>query len=156
MVTTFSPLTAGVNATFTIEARDPFSNVVLNSPDKIDFVVMSRARPTDPLVTASMEYRFQLHEATFSLREQGAYAGIITVTQRGGLLATYYTTVDFASPVLLASLHRHTAAVWPDPYAVSSSTSDATHYTRLDSQVDFEVERESLLADMPSPPEYPT
>ena len=58
LVSTFSPLTAGVNATFTIEAMDPFSNVVLNSPDKIDFVVMSRDRPSDTLVTASMEYRF--------------------------------------------------------------------------------------------------
>jgi hypothetical protein len=64
--------------------------------------------------------------------------------------------VDFASPVLVDSLHKHAASVGLDTYAVSSTTNDATHYTRLDSEVDFDIGRRSILADMASAPVYPT
>ena len=92
-----------------------------------------------------MEYRFQLHEATFTLLTQGVYTGIITVTQKNGLLATYYETIGFSAPVLLESLHFHVAALGADTYAVSGSTGDGTHYTRLDPAIDFDLGRDSML-----------
>ena len=64
--------------------------------------------------------------------------------------------MDSASPVLLDSLHTHAASVGLDIYAVSSTTNDMTHYTRLDSEVDFDIGRRSMLADMAAPPMYPT
>lgn len=99
-----------------------------------------------------MEYLFQLHAATFTLKAQGAYTGIITVTQRRGLIATYYKTIGFSAPVLLESLHWHSAAVGVDPFAAAATTGDSTHFTRLDAQVDFDTGRYPMLRDLiPSP-----
>ena len=93
-----------------------------------------------------MEYRFQLHEATVRLLGKGEYSSIIMVTQKGGLLATYYATVDFAFPVLRESLHGHAAAVGADTYSPSDSTNSSTHFTRLDANVNFNPGKTSILA----------
>lgn len=157
IVTSYDPLTAGITYVFTIQAKDIFQNVVLNSEDKISYELRG---PESSLLSeirefsASMEYRFQLHEATFDLLEKGQYSGIIRVTQKGGLLATYYQTVDFASPVLLESLHGHAASLGVDAYVQSDAANATTHYTRLDSNISFEVGRTSILAGLED--SYPT
>jgi archaellum component FlaF (FlaF/FlaG flagellin family) len=153
-------LTAGVPYTTQIQTKDIFGNVILGSKDHVGFQVRSNdASITKVLVhDAQVEYLFELYAATFTLFSQGAYSGIITVTQRNGLLATYYNTVDFSSPVLLESLHGHSAAPGTDPFSVSATTGDWTHFTRLDPQIDIDIGTASALADLiPSPvPSFPT
>jgi len=91
---------------------------------------------------------FQLYSATFKLLKKGDYTGIITVTQQNGLIATYYETIGFSAPVLLESLHGHLADLGPDPFTVSASTGDATHFTRLDAQIDFDIGRDCMLQEL--------
>lgn len=68
------------------------------------------------------------------------------------MLATYYQTLGFQSPVLLTSLHSHTAVVGLDPYAASATTGDNTHFTRLDATVDFDIGRAPMLSALiPTP-----
>lgn len=76
------------------------------------------------------------------------------MTQKGGLLATYYATIDFASPLLLESRHGHAAAVGTDVYASSDATNATTHFTRIDANVSFDVGRTSVLAGLED--SYPT
>jgi hypothetical protein len=64
------------------------------------------------------------------------------------LLATYYTTVGFAAPLLLQSLHGHLASVGSDPYVPSSTMGQSTHFTRVDGIVDFDTGYAALLADL--------
>ncbi len=148
LVMSFSRQTAGVNYTYEIQAQDIFHNIEVNTRDKIDLEILGPKGASSALTYAHVEYRFALYAATFSLLQQGAYSAVVRVTQKGGLLATYYTTVDFASPVLLRSLHGHSAAVGDDPYSVSAQTGDSTHFTRLDEQIDFDLGRLSLLGDL--------
>jgi len=61
----------------------------------------------DQMVIASMQYLFGLYEATFSLPLVGSYSGIIRLVQQGGLLATYYRTIDFQAPVYLVNTYNH-------------------------------------------------
>lgn len=131
---------------------------MLGSTDWIGFEIKSVERPSDPLVAANMTYEFHLHRAVFSLPLNGSYLGIVKVTQKHGLVATFYETVDYSSPVLLESLHGHSAAVGTDTYAVSNTTGDDTHYTRLDATVDYDIGQNSTLAALiPSPvASYPT
>ena len=62
------------------------------------------------LVNASINYEFELYRARFTPIVKGTYTGIIKVTQEQGLIATYFSTVDYASPVLIESRHLHTAS----------------------------------------------
>lgn len=148
IVTSFEPLTAGETYVWTIQAKDIFENVVLNSEDRINFEIRG---PESSILTdihefsAGMEYRFQLHEATVRLLGKGSYSGIIKVTQKGGLLATYYATVDFFFPVLRESLHGHAASAGLDTYAPSDATNSSTHFTRLDAAVSFTPGKVSIL-----------
>jgi hypothetical protein len=150
-VTSYDPLTAGETYVFTIQAKDIFQNVVLNSEDRINFELRGPASSIPSEMhefSAGMEYRFQLHEATVRLLGKGEYSGTIVVTQKGGLLATYYATVDFAFPVLRESLHGHAAAVGSDAYVPSDTTNSTTHFTRLDANVSFNVGKTSILAGL--------
>ena len=83
-------LTAGVSYTFDIQAKDIYQNNVVNSTDKIDFKLLGPTGSEATETVATVEYLFTLHKATFTLPTQGSYTGIITVTQKFGLLATYY------------------------------------------------------------------
>jgi len=153
LVTSQDTLTAGISYTFDIRAKDIYENTVVNSQDLIDFKLLGPDGATGATETAAtVEYQFELHAATFTLQKKGDYTGIITVTQRNGLLATYYETIGFSAPVLLESLHGHSAALELDPYDVSASTGDSTHFTRLDPVIDFDLGRDSMLRDLiPSP-----
>ena len=156
-MTSYDPLTAGETYVFTIQAKDIFENVVLNSEDLIKFELRGPASSVLSEIyeySAGMEYRFQLHEATLRLLRKGGYSGTITVTQKGGLLATYYATVDFAFPVLRESLHGHAAATGSDIYAPADTTNATTHYTRLDANVSFNPGKTSILAGLED--SYPT
>ena len=101
LVTTADPLTAGVSYTFEIRAKDIYENTVVGSEDYIDFQLRGPDGQEATETAAEMEYLFQLYAATFTLLKKGDYTGIITVTQRHGLLATYYETIGFSAPVLL-------------------------------------------------------
>lgn len=156
--TSLSTLVAGVTYEFTIEAMDIFSNVVLGSTDWIQYEISSVERPDDTYVLANMTYEFHLHRAVFHLPLKGNYLSIVKVTQKGGLIATFYETVDWSSPVLLESLHVHSAAVGADPYIVSSTTGDHTHFTRIDPTIDYDIGQNCTLVDLiPAPvASYPT
>jgi len=83
LASTTSTLTAGTSYTFELRARDIYHNIVLNSQDEVKDVHFQLQGPsgTSPtLVNATMDYRFHLHGATFTLLSKGAYTGIITVT----------------------------------------------------------------------------
>ena len=70
------------------------------------------------------------------------------MTQKNGLIATYYETVGFSAPVLIESLHGHSAAVGTDPYFVSGSTSELTHFTKLDTDINFDIGQDCILSDL--------
>jgi hypothetical protein len=148
LISPVASLTAGQSYTFDIRAKDIFDNTVLGGEDRIDFKLFGPTGSEPTETVASMEYLFALHRATFTLLKRGAYSGIVTVTQRQGLLATYYETIGFSAPVLRESLHSFTASTGSDPYAVSATTGDSTHFTRLDRTIDFDLVRNSFLADL--------
>lgn len=50
--------------------------------------------------------------------------------------------------MLLNSLHGHSAAKGVDAYAVSATTGDHTHFTKIDSKIDFDVGQNCILAAM--------
>ena len=83
LATSVAALTAGVSYTYDIRARDIYQNIVLNTQDEvkgINFQLRGPAGASPDLVNATMDYRFQLHGATFTLLRKGAYTGIITAT----------------------------------------------------------------------------
>jgi hypothetical protein len=76
------------------------------------------------------------------------------VTQKGGLLATFYATIDFASPLLIESLHGHAADLGTDAYVSSDSTNSTTHFTRIDANISYDVGKISILDGFEN--NYPT
>jgi hypothetical protein len=66
--------------------------------------------------------------------------------------------VDYASPILLESLHGPTASVGVDTYALSPTTGDHTHFTRIDKNLNFTRGRTSMLSELipSSVATYPT
>lgn len=81
LVVSKSPLIAGHNYTFKIQAKDIFSNVAValtDEPELFDFKLIGISpNNKDQMVIASMQYLFGLYEATFSLPLVGSYSGII-------------------------------------------------------------------------------
>ena len=59
---------------------------------------------------AIIEYGFSLYSATFVLTKASDYSAIVRLTQKGGLLATYYETTDFLAPIEDNSSLSHTVA----------------------------------------------
>ena len=57
------------------------------------------ATETDVLYEAEVEYLFSLYSATFILSKASDYSAIVRLTQKGGLVATYYETTDFLAPI---------------------------------------------------------
>jgi len=84
--------------------------------------------------SADISYAFSLYEAEFLLEEAGSYSGVIELTQKGGLRGTYFKTVDFQSPVELLNLNDL----------------DGEKYTQIDSNVDFDVGYDALIASYPT------
>ena len=78
---------------FKIQAKDIFSNVVVETNELFDFIIMNTA--TNQFSSAAIQYLFSLYDASFILTQAGSYSGAIKLTQTGGLRATYYKTVDF-------------------------------------------------------------
>lgn len=88
-------------------------------------------------ILSSVEYLFGLYEMTFSLPIIGQYSGILRLLQNGGLIATYYKTIDFQAPVYLKSVYDH---------------APAHTYTKLEKTINFRFdESEPMLT-----PNYPT
>lgn len=73
---------------------------------------------------ASITYLFGLYEATFFLTQVGQYSAVIQLLQSGGLVATYYKTIDFQSPVYILNTNDHVG----------------TMYTQIDSSINFDFE----------------
>lgn len=71
LVQTQATLTAGVNYEFTIQARDIFSNIVVNSSDHISFEFKSVERQNDSVIVTNVTYEFHLYRARFSLPLKG-------------------------------------------------------------------------------------
>jgi hypothetical protein len=79
---------------------------------------------------ASMSYLFSLYEASFALTKTGTYSSIIKLNQKGGLVATYYRTVDFQSPVQTLDLYDHNGG----------------KYTRVDPTIDFDIGYDPMIS----------
>ena len=62
---------------------------------------------TGAITQASIKYLFQLYEAEFALNQAGTYSSIIKLNQQGGLVATYYRTIDFQGAVNTLPLYDH-------------------------------------------------
>jgi hypothetical protein len=77
------------------------------------------------ITKARIEYLFSLYSATFVLTKADDYSSIIQLTQKGGLLAFYYESVNFEPLSLVADndLHSHLPGF----------------YTQVDKQIDFEL-----------------
>lgn len=126
LVSSQSPLVAGTNYTFKIQAKDIYSNIAVavnDVPEMFDFELIGLDDPynSGELVKADIKYLFGLYEATFQLGLIGSYSGVIRLLQSGGLRATYYKTIDFQAPVYLLSTYEH----------------NGLQYTQVDSKIDF-------------------
>ena len=53
---------------------------------------------TKQITNAEVDYRFGIYHVTFRLLRASQYSSIITLTQKGGLRATYYETTNFQAP----------------------------------------------------------
>ncbi len=73
---------------------------------------------------AQIEYLFSLYDATFKLTKASQYSAIVRLTQKGGLIATYYETTDFLAPINDLSSISHTTA---------------EYFTQLDAMIDLDL-----------------
>lgn len=79
-----------------------------SKPELFDFEIVGLSQGNKHLkIYSDIEYQFGLYEATFSLPMVGTYDGVIRLTQRGGLRATYFQTVDFQAPMNLEQSHSN-------------------------------------------------
>jgi hypothetical protein len=74
---------------------------------------------------------------TFALPIVGQYSGILRLLQNGGLISTYYKTIDFQSPVYLESVYDH---------------APAHSFTKIEKKIDFHFEESEPMLT----PNYPT
>ena len=102
-----SPLTSGTTYQWKIQAKDIFGNVVVGTEELFALQIKERLADGETLadgnellsIEAEIEYLFSLYSATFVLTKASDYFCIIRLTQKGGLMATYYETTDFQAPV---------------------------------------------------------
>lgn len=80
LTSSVAALTAGVSYTYRIQAKDIFSNIVLNPKDRVGLALKGPTGGSSKETQASMVYLSQLHRATFSLNQAGSYTAIIQVT----------------------------------------------------------------------------
>ena len=137
LTTSATPLIAGYPNVFRIQAKDIYSNVVINTNEFFQFQIKNLA--TSSHLNANITYVFQLYEASFSLTLAGSYSSIIRLIQHGGLTAYYYRYVDFENSVNLLSNYNHTNS----------------YYTQVDAALDFEdIGYDALLTSVAYPSQY--
>ena len=129
-------MTAGYQALFRIQAADAFNNAAVTTDQM--FALQVENTGTGEVIWADIEYRFSLYEAKFTIQEAGSYEAMIELTQFGGLVATYYKTVDFQSSVGLLN-HYDTAG---------------SMYTQIDSIVDFDLGHDPMITAVSFPTRY--
>lgn len=115
LVSSSTPLRAGDMNIFKIQAQDYYGNVVVNTNEYFGYLI--RHDTTLVETEASINYNFELYEASFNLTDAGTYSSVIRLDQEQGLLARYYKTTDFTS--LVESLNRNDL--------------DSEKYTKIDS-----------------------
>jgi hypothetical protein len=59
------------------------------------------------LIKAEMNYLFSLYSAAFQLLKADSYSSVIQLTQKGGLKAFYFESVDFEELSLIRDLNMH-------------------------------------------------
>lgn len=74
-------------------------------------------------MSIATEYQFSLYWARFDISLSGTYSALASLTQRGGLVATYFRTVDFRSPIETVDAHSH--------------DDENLYFTQIDSQVNL-------------------
>lgn len=118
-----SPLTSGTTYQWKIQAKDIFSNVVVGTEELFALQIKDMLADEETLVEAEIEYLFSLYSATFVLTKASGYSCIIRLTQKGGLMATYYETTNFQAPVEDTDRLSHESAF----------------FTQIDSAIDFDL-----------------
>lgn len=105
----YSPLIAGETTQWKIQAKDIYENIVLGTEERFSLQIRDMLVPDmEVLYEAQIEYLFSLYSATFALTKASDYSAVVRLTQKGGLLATYYETTDFLAPIEDTSSISHT------------------------------------------------
>ena len=82
------------------------------------------------VVAADISYSFSLYNAQFFLTQAGTYSAIVRLRQYGGLIETYYKTVDFQSPHYWKDLHDQNGG----------------KYTQVDTKINFDLGYDAILS----------
>ena len=132
-----TPISAGTQYTYKVEARDLYSNTVSIDSTSHKFFLSLYSSDTMETQTFDMAYQFGLYEADITLTDAGSYNMVIGVTRNSGLRATYYATVSFYEALKNTALHYHTGL-------------EPTHYTQIDETVNIDSDYLSVHTGMPS------
>lgn len=116
-----SAFEAGEPQTWKIQAQDLYRNIVLGTNELFQLSVLNLNSGVEQ--QASISYRFNFYEASFTLEQASDYSAVVQLKQQGGLMATYYKTTGFQAAFEDLPRHSH------DP---------EEGFTQIDSQIDFE------------------
>ena len=102
-----NPINAGSQVTYQVQARDFFSDIVVN--DSTDpYFFLSVLSPTSNAISIyPMTFQYGLYVTQLSFNNAESKSVVIGVTRNEGLRATYYKTISFFNSIQSSATYYH-------------------------------------------------
>ena len=102
-----STIVAGTTETYKVQARDYFSNIVVNDATNPSFYLSTYSPIANSINILPMTFQYGYFQADYTNNVAESKSVVIGVTRNGGLRATYYKTVSFFNAIEAFSTYYH-------------------------------------------------